>query len=299
METLVGTASWTDKTLLDCGRFYPKEAKTPEARLRHYASIFPLVEVDSSYYAMPSEANARRWAERTPEGFTFNVKAFRLFTGHMTQTEVLPADLCLQLGTHRRIYYKDVGEDLRAELWQRFESSLEPLRSAGKLGLIHFQFPPSVTCARRPMQHVEQCIARLPKDTLSIEFRHESWWQNPKRSADTVAWLRDIGAVHTVVDGPQGAVNSVPTVWGSTHPDYALLRLHGRNVLTYNAKVQSAAERFEYDYLDDELAELAGEAVRLAYKVKHMHVIFNNCHEDKGQRNAIHFSKLLEVHPIG
>jgi len=112
MAIPVGTASWTDKTLLDCGRFYPKEAKTPEARLRHYSSIFPLVEVDSSYYAMPSEANARHWAERTPKSFTFNVKAFRLFTGHMTQTEVLPADLCLQLGTHRRIYYKDVGEVL-------------------------------------------------------------------------------------------------------------------------------------------------------------------------------------------
>lgn len=131
--------------------------------------------------------------------------------------------------------------------------------------------------------------------TLSIEFRHESWWDSPKRSADTVAWLRDVGAVHTVVDGPQRAVNSVPAVWESTRPDYALLRLHGRNVLTYNAKVQSAAERFEYDYLEDELVELAGEAVRLAYRVKHMHVIFNNCHEDKGQRNGITFARMLLV----
>lgn len=135
----------------------------------------------------------------------------------------------------------------------------------------------------------------MPKDTLSIEFRHESWWDSPKRSADTVVWLRDIGAVHTIVDGPQGAINSVPTLWEPTHPDYALLRVHGRNVLTYNAKVQSAAERFEYDYLDGELAELVGEAVRLAYKVKHMHVIFNNCHEDKGQRNAQTFINLVRA----
>ena len=90
MAILVGTASWTDKTLIDCGRFYPKEAKTPEARLRYYASIFPLVEVDSSYYAIPDPVTAQNWVERTPDAFTFNVKAFRLFTGHQTDPKVMP-----------------------------------------------------------------------------------------------------------------------------------------------------------------------------------------------------------------
>lgn len=296
MAILVGTASWTDKTLLDCGRFYPKDAKTAEARLRYYSSLYPVVEVDSSYYAMPSEKNSRLWVERTPEGFTFNVKAFRLFTGHLTQTDVLPSDLCLQLGTNRRVYYKDVGDDIKDELWERFADALAPLRIAGKLGLIHFQFPPSVRFGRRPMQHVEECIRRLPGHTVSVEFRHEDWWQGSERVADTLAWLRDIGAVHTVVDGPQGAVNSVPAVWEATHPEIALVRLHGRNEITYNMSVKSAAERFEYDYRDDELAELAGEAVRLAFKVKNTHVIFNNCHEDKGQRNARTFvGKLLKA----
>ncbi|MBU1439710.1 MAG: DUF72 domain-containing protein, partial [Gammaproteobacteria bacterium] len=93
MAILVGTASWTDKTLLDCGRFYPKEAKTPEARLRYYASVFPLVEVDSSYYAIPTPTNAHNWAARTPEQFVFNIKAFRLFTGHQTDPKVLHKDI--------------------------------------------------------------------------------------------------------------------------------------------------------------------------------------------------------------
>ena len=94
----VGTASWTDKTLIACGRFYPPGASTPEARLRHYAAQFPIVEVDSSYYAMPAPATSQLWAERTPEGFVMNVKAFRLFTGHQTEPKVLHADLRDALG---------------------------------------------------------------------------------------------------------------------------------------------------------------------------------------------------------
>ena len=93
MRFLVGTASWTDKTLIDCGRFYPADCKTPEARLRFYASNFPLVEVDSSYYAIPVPATAQLWVERTPDDFVFNVKAFRLFTGHWTETKVLHKDI--------------------------------------------------------------------------------------------------------------------------------------------------------------------------------------------------------------
>ena len=81
---LVGTASWTDKTLIASGRFYPPKCNSPEDRLRYYASQFPFVEVDSSYYAMPAPQVAQLWAERTPPSFKFNIKAFRLFTGHQT-----------------------------------------------------------------------------------------------------------------------------------------------------------------------------------------------------------------------
>src|SRR5580693_582533 len=104
----VGTASWTDKTLIASG-WYPPEADTPEERLRFYASQFPLVEVDSSYYAMPAAQVAQLWAERTPPDFTFNIKAFRLFTGHQTSPAVLPKDVVAALGPIKKknIYYKD------------------------------------------------------------------------------------------------------------------------------------------------------------------------------------------------
>jgi uncharacterized protein YecE (DUF72 family) len=293
MSILVGTASWTDKTLIDCGRFYPKEAKTPEARLRYYASIFPLVEVDSSYYGIPAPANANNWAERTPEHFIFNVKAFRLFTGHQTDPKVLHKDIKEALGSTKTLYYRSTPADIRDELWRRFIDAISPLKNAGKLGLVHFQFPPWLQCNREGHAHVLHCIEMMAGHACSVEFRHESWWTEAQR-AGTIDFLRELRAVHTIVDGPQGFANSVPLLAETTNPDYALVRLHGRNVDTYNVKgAASAAERFDYDYPDQELREIMAEVVRLAYKVKHAHVIFNNCDEDKGQRNGISFMKML------
>jgi uncharacterized protein YecE (DUF72 family) len=296
MAILVGTASWTDKTLIDCGRFYPKEAKTPEARLRYYASLFPLVEVDSSYYGIPTPTNANNWAERTPEGFVFNVKAFRLFTGHQTDPKVLHKDIKEALGTSQTLYYRSTPPEIRAELWRRFIDALTPLKDAGKLGLVHFQFPPWLMCNREGHDHVRHCVEQMAGHTVSIEFRHESWFNEAHR-AGTIDFLRELGAVHTIVDGPQGFANSVPLLAETTNPDYALVRLHGRNADTYNVKgAASAAERFDYDYPDQELKELVVEVVRLAYKVRNTHLIFNNCDEDKGQRNGLTFLKMLLAH---
>lgn len=296
MSILVGTASWTDKTLIECGRFYPKEVKTPEARLRYYASIFPLVEVDSSYYGIPAPANANNWAERTPEHFTFNIKAFRLFTGHQTDPKVLHKDIREALGSTKTLYYRGTPPAIRDELWRRFIDAISPLKNAGKLGLVHFQFPPWLQCNREGHAHVANCIEMMAGHTCSVEFRHASWWTEAQRGG-TIDFLRELHAVHTIVDGPQGFANSVPMLAETTNPDYALVRLHGRNVDTYNMKgAASAAERFDYDYPDQELREIMSEVVRLAYKARHTHIIFNNCDEDKGQRNGISFMKMLLAH---
>jgi uncharacterized protein YecE (DUF72 family) len=299
VSILVGTASWTDKTLIDCGRFYPKEAKTPEARLRFYASIFPMVEVDSSYYAIPAPPVAQNWAERTPDNFVFNIKAFRLFTGHQTQPHVLHKDIQQDLAargaTARQMYYRDTPPDIRDELWRRFHDALAPLKASGKLGLVHFQFPPWLMRNRESVAHVTHCVEMMAGQVVSIEFRHSSWFDTEAHREDTLALLKDLHAVHTVVDGPQGFANSVPMLAEPTHPDYALVRLHGRNAVTYNIKgAASAAERFDYDYNDSELRELAAEVVRIAYRVRNTHVVFNNCDQDKGQRNGMSLMKLFE-----
>ena len=295
MPVLVGTASWTDKTLIACGRFYPPGTNSAEARLRFYASRFPLVEVDSSYYAMPSPATAQLWAERTPNDFTMNVKAFRIFTGHQTSPIVLHKDIraALPPSTKTNLYYKDVSPELRDELWRRFTLALQPLRAAGKLGLVHFQFPPWLVCNAAGRAHVAHCVERMAGHTLSVEFRHQSWFAD-EQTEPTLAFERELGVVHTVVDGPQGFTNSVPAVWAVTHPAFALLRLHGRNTGTWNVKgATSASDRFNYDYPEEELGELAGQVRRLSHGALKTHVVFNNNMEDQGQRNAATMVRLI------
>lgn len=292
----VGTASWTDKSLIQCGRFYPKGASAEE-RLRFYASRFPMVEVDSSYYALPSARNAALWVERTPAAFNFNVKAFRLFTGHQTPAAALPKDVAAELAAHfkakRNIYYKDMPDELREVLWDRYTRGIEPLRDAGKLAAVHFQFPPWLTPGPAAYAHIEECAARLPGYQLATEFRQQAWFDAAHRGA-TLAFERQHGFAHVVVDAPQGFKNSVPQVWEVTGPKLAIVRLHGRNAATWNAKDAAvASDRFNYDYSNSELAALAEPIGRLAQQVELLQVVFNNNYEDQGQRNAASLQKLL------
>ncbi|CAN5492115.1 DUF72 domain-containing protein [soil metagenome] len=297
MSILVGTASWTDKTLIASGRFYPRDTRTPEARLRYYASQFPVVEVDSSYYAMPTLGTTQLWADRTPDSFVMNVKSFRLFTGHQTSPTVLPRDIQQMLGRYvsPNLYYKNMPVEIRDELWRRFLEVLVPLRQAGKLGLVHFQFPPWLVCNEEGHAHVRHCVERMEGHRVSVEFRHRSWFEGADQTASTLAFERDMGAVHTIVDSPQGPANSVPAVWEITHPTHALLRMHGRNVETWNvAGPTASSDRFNYDYSDAELSELVGDTQRIASRVASMNVIFNNNMEDQGHRNAASFQRLIE-----
>lgn len=294
---LVGTASWTDKTLVACGRFYPPACRTAEQRLRFYAQQFPLVEVDSSYYAMPTPHVAQLWAQRTPADFTVNVKAFRLFTGHQTQPSVLPRDVqqALAADGSRNLYYEDMPVEIRDELWRRFIEALQPLRAAGKLGAVHFQFAPWVLRNRAGISHVEHCVERMAGHLVAAEFRHGTWFHG-ENLEKTLAWERALGLVHTVVDSPQGFANCVPCVWEATHPKLALLRLHGRNRETWNQKGLAASSgRFDYQYSHDELAAMVPEVEHLASLADHVHVIFNTNHEDQGQVGARMMRELLRV----
>jgi uncharacterized protein YecE (DUF72 family) len=293
-DILIGTASWTDKTLIGCGRFYPKEARSAESRLRYYATQFPVAEVDSSYYGMPTPANAQLWAERTPQRFVFNVKAFRLFTGHQTAPIVLPKDIQQALGPDvpSTLYYNDVPGEIRDELWRRFSEALEPLRQAGKLGAVHFQFAPWLLRNREGMGHVRKCVERMEGYLLSVEFRNKSWFEGDGGSK-TVAFERELGVVHTIVDGPQGFANSVPTVWEVTNPALALVRLHGRNKETWNIKSSAASSRFNYWYSADELTQIVPDIRRVAGLAGTVHVLFNTNYEDQGQVNARLMTQLL------
>jgi uncharacterized protein YecE (DUF72 family) len=292
---LVGTASWTDKSLIASGRFYPPKCTTAEDRLRYYASQFPLVEVDSSYYAIPEPQVAQLWAERTPASFLFNVKAFRLLTGHQTAPAALPKDIAKALGpiTSRNLYYKDAPAEIRDAVWERFRLGIEPLHRAGKLVAVHFQFAPWVAFHPRNLDHIDECSERLRGLQLSIEFRNRTWFEG-KHAQRTLDFERQRGLTNAVVDEPQGLANTVPSVWEVTTPELAVVRLHGRNHGTWNQKgLASSAQRFNYNYDTAELIELSNMIRQLGTQADLTQVVFNNNYEDQGQRNARELTRLL------
>jgi uncharacterized protein YecE (DUF72 family) len=287
----VGTASWTDRTLLDSG-WYPPEADTPDKRLRFYARQFPLVEVDSTYYALPAEQTAMAWAARTPPGFTFNVKAFSLFTQHPTRVAALPADLREAAGASGkdRVYLKDVDPGVADEAWRRFLGALEPLQQAGKLGAILLQFPPWFPISRARKEYVVSCAQRAAPRQVCIEFRNPTW-MTPDNQAETLDFLAANKLPYVSVDMPQGFRDSMPPVLAAT-ADLAVFRLHGHSGKWTSKDIH---ERFGYDYSDAELSEWAPKVRSLAEDAATTHVLFNNCYRDNAQRNARRLADLLGV----
>ena len=218
----IGTSSWTDPTLVKDGNFYPPEAKSAEARLKFYASRFPLVEVDSTYYFPPSEKNSVLWIERTPAHFTFNIKAYSLLTNHPTRPNSLYKDIQTQMPPEalaKRFVYRDaVPDDAVDEVWQRFRDALMPLHSAGKLGAVLFQFPQWFTISRKNKAYIEECVARLPDYRVAVEFRHTSWLK-PENTEETLSFLEERNLPLVCVDMPQGFDSSVPPIAAATADD--------------------------------------------------------------------------------
>jgi len=295
-DILLGTSSWTYPTLIKSGRFYPPWARTAEARLQYYASKFNLVEVDSSYYALPNERNSRLWVERTPEKFIFDIKAFRLFTQHPTPLVALPPDIKEALPAESKakanLYLRDVPEDLQSELWHRFEEALLPLDSAGKLGVILLQFPPWFYPGDEQREYILSCARQLPQYRLAVEFRHGSW-VSEKNLDSTMDFLRTNKLSYVCVDEPQGFKSSVPPIAEAT-ADLGFVRFHGRNTETWEKRGISVVERFNYLYGEDELREWVPKVKELASKTRQLHVLFNNCYEDKAVTNAGQMKLMLD-----
>ncbi len=280
----IGTCSWADETLTKV--WYPSSVRTSEARLEHYAARFDTVELNSSYYALPSPDAAAAWARRTPAGFVFHVKAFGMMTRHPVKPEQLPPDLRGEAETDARGRIERPSRELRAEVFTRFRAALEPLREAGKLGGILMQLPPYVTRKQASLEYLEWAKERLGGDEMMVEFRHRSWLE-PEHADETLAFLRSLGATYVIVDAPRtDARNLVPTVVAATSGT-AYLRLHGRNASTWNVRGRSAAERFDYLYSSEELSEWSPPLRELSSLSERTYAMFNNNGRTAGPEGPI------------
>jgi uncharacterized protein YecE (DUF72 family) len=272
-EVRIGTCSWADEALSK--HWYPKGTPAGE-RLAYYAQHFDTVEVDSTYYRLPAEPMVQRWAERTPDDFVMHVKAFGLMTRHPVKLDALPPDLRDDAPTDDRGRVERPSREFRAEVFRRFLEALEPLRSAGKLGGILFQFPSYVVYKDRSLDYLQWAREQIGDDEMLVEFRHISWLDDEHRD-ETLRFLEDIGATNVIVDAPriEGAKNLVPTVLALTSR-MAYVRFHGRNADTWNKRGGSASERFDYLYSEEELAEWVGPLRELSEQAEQAYAFFNN-----------------------
>ena len=291
-----GTAGWTDPTLTAAGVFYPHDARTAERRLRYYASRFPLVEIDSTYYALPSEKTATLWAARTPRGFMFDVKANALMTGHTSETSRLPKALRdalpPDLASKRRIGASSLPGELRDEVWRTFLSALEPLRRSGKLGSVLLQFPPWFGPSRANADAILETVGRLGDVRGAVELRNAKWFEG-RTAGRTLELLAGHAIPFVMVDEPQGHPNSVPPVRATTSPALAIVRLHGRRGETWSMPNVSVQERFCYLYDRTQLAEWVLPILVAARTADEVHVVFNNCYANYGTTNALEMAALV------
>jgi uncharacterized protein YecE (DUF72 family) len=267
-----------------------------EERLGFYAENFPIVEVDATYYAPPSEKVSGLWVERTPPDFTFDVKAFRLLTQHPTPPSSLWKDLREKLPAEaagkRNVYMRDLPRDLQAEAVQAFRDGLMPLHSSGKLGVVLFQLPPFVYPTRGSFGYLKWVAEHLEDFQLAVEFRNGRWLDE-EHMTDTLDFLERHSLAYVCVDEPQGFRSSVPPVVAVTAP-IAEVRFHGRNSETWEKKGISAAERFRYDYSKRELDEWVPRIRTLAGSASTVHALMNNCYADYGIRSARLLEDLLD-----
>jgi uncharacterized protein YecE (DUF72 family) len=291
-----GTASWTDPTLIAPGVFYPDRVTTPEARLRYFSRLFSVVEVDSTYYALPTRRMAELWVERTPNDFAFDVKAFGWMTGHATETERLPRllkeALPSELAAKKRLYAKDVPHEVRDEAWRIFADAVTPLHEAGKLGAVFLQYPSWVRPAAHTRAMLSRARSRLGNLPIAVEFRHGDWLA-PRQREQTFALLREQGMSYVAVDEPQGFASSVPPEGRVTSPRLAVVRLHGRRGETWEKRGTPVVERFRYLYDERELASWVPKIVEIASEAEQVHVVFNNCYGNYGTTNALEMSRLV------
>jgi uncharacterized protein YecE (DUF72 family) len=270
-----------------------------EARLRYYASVFDSVEVNSSYYAIPDVRNALRWADRTPPGFLFHVKAYALLTGHNPRPQSLPADVQRLLPARPRLTHRgevsatEFPAEALDEAFRLFRAAVQPLADAGKLGYVLFQFAPWVHFDRAWLEYLESLPGHLPGWALAAEFRHRSWL--PEHTAQTLHALRGAGIAHVVVDGPatEAAVPRVPVATART----AVLRLHGRNAEGWLRQVRgeepAVREKYDYLYTEPELRTLVPEVEQLARESEDVFISFNNNNRSYPVRNALMMRRLL------
>ena len=291
-EILVGTSSWSDPGFVE--EWYP-EGMQARDRLPWYAERFRIVEVNSTFYAIPDRTTVHRWAEATPDEFVFDVKVHRALSRHSADLKSLPKDLRDEAETNDRGRVK-LTPELEQALVERLIGELGPLEKAGKLGAFLVQLTPAFAPGEHELDELAGLVEALAPHNVALELRHRGWVRE-KRVEDTLRWYEDHNVAWVSVDAPpDDQIPIMPPIDAVTRDDLAYLRAHGRNTDGY-LRGRTVAERFGWIYSDDELREIAGRVEALAEQAGEVHVMFNNNRDDDAPTAAQRFQALLGQDP--
>ncbi len=285
----IGTASWSEPEFVR--DWYPK-GLSAGSRLDYYAERFDMVEVNSSFYAVPTRAMTAKWCRQTPEHFVFDVKLHRLLSRHGAALESLPSDL------REGVELTGTGKvrltpDLEADVATRFLREIEPLEKAGKLGALLLQLTPSFTPRSHRLTELDGLFSLLAPRKVAVELRHREWVEAGRLEA-TLDYFRERGLILVCLDAPLG---NAPILMPSdldaiTQPSLAYLRLHGRNTHGFLSGT-TVAERYNYEYSEDELQQLAARVRKIAEVAQEVHVVYNNNASNYAPRAALRFRELF------
>jgi uncharacterized protein YecE (DUF72 family) len=286
---LVGTASWSDPGFVEY--WYPKKMAAGD-RLGWYAQHFEMVEVNSSFYSVPEPSMVARWCSITPPDFLFDIKLHQLFSHHSTPAKLLPSAIQEKLGLEKTARVPLNAETERA-VWEALSPSLRILQTAGKLGVLLLQLSPVFSLRKHRLDELQHIFELARGYPIAVELRNRNWFDDGQLE-QTLGFLREQRAIFVNVDAPSAkhftiAPSELDAV---TDPAVAYLRLHGRDASAY-LKGKTVAQRFCYDYSDEEIDEIAQRSERLTREAKQVHVVFNNNARDYAPHAALRLRKAL------
>jgi len=284
-----GATSWADRGLVRDGRFYPRKTMTARDRLAYYCSRLSVAEITTTYGFPPTPELCAQWAERTPEGFSFDLRAWSLLTGAPTLPDSLYADLQDEVRPtsrdSRRLYASHLSAEALDECWARFVHALRPLVATGRLGTVILRYPGWISPRPEAWSDLATARERLAGLPVAVELTSPKWFDGAQGEA-TLDWLEDHDLGFVCVDGPETGVRARPTVVATT-AEIAVVRFSGRRA------VEGEPWTWPYRYRTEELAGWVPRIRELASTAREVHLLMDNTWRSDAVDNAIEMRHLL------
>jgi uncharacterized protein YecE (DUF72 family) len=291
-RVLFGTTSWADRSLVQAGTFYPRKTMKARDRLAFYAARFPVTEVTTTYRFPPTPQVSQQWVDRSPEGFTFDIRLWSLLTGAPTLHDSLWPDLQTAVApkhhNSRRLYASHLPDEVVDECWARFLHALEPLRQADRLGLLVLQYPGWFSPRPEAWAELALTARRLEGYRVAVELRSPKWAADDSEGGHEaqLEWLEEHGLAYVCVDGPDSGPRAGCGMVAST-ADVAVVRFVGRR------QVGDEPWSSPYRYRAEELSGWVERIAALGRSSQEVHVLMDNCWGSDAVDNATELASLV------